>query len=682
MQRLLRPKSIALLGGKWVDMMHEQNRKLGFRGSIWHVHPTRPATAEHTFYRSIGELPGVPDAVVVGIPREATVAVMPELVAAGVGGAVCYASGFAETGSDTGREMTERLVASAGELPFLGPNCYGFINYLDGVALWPDHVATRRAERGVALICQSGTIAYTLTANQRSLPMGYVVTVGNQSRIHVEHLMDFVLDDPRVTAVGIYVEGIKDLRAFIAAAEKARAKQIPIALVKAGRSEVAARATVSHTASLTGADDLYDALFRRLGIARCESLAELCETLKLLHCCGALGGNRLGAMGCSGGDMAMLADTAEPLGLDLPEIPAAPAEQLKITLGERVTISNPLDYHTYIWTDETRLRECFGAMLDAGFDATALVIDHSDPETCDISSFVTVLEQFLAMAKARRVAAAVLASLPETLPRAQREQALASGVAPLQGMPEGLRAIAHAAFIGATRGQSAPRLIEAPAGRESTTSLGEAAAKAMLEAAGIAVPRARLVALEDAPAAAREIGFPVVVKACAPGLLHKTEAGGVALNLRNADQVMAAIERMSALGPEVLVEEMVTDGVAEALLGVVVDPQFGPVLVIGSGGILTELLADSAPVLFPVDEAAVTRAIDGLKLAPLIAGFRGQPAGDRAALTQACVRLAALAEREAARLVELDVNPVIVRPAGRGVVAVDALVRFNVAAAG
>jgi acetyl-CoA synthetase len=278
-ERLLAPRSIALVGGEWADAVATASRKIGYSGELWRVHPSRPSTPGQRYYRSIDELPGAPDAAFVAAPNREVPAIAARLAARGAGGFVCFAAGFSESGTAEGRQLTDELLASAPELPFFGPNCYGFINFFEGVALWPDQLVGARRERGVALICQSGTISLNLLFNGRSLPIGCLITVGNQTRLAAEDLIELLAADPRVTAFGLYLEGVKDVGRFTHAIAAARSAGKPIALVKAGRTAAAARTAHTHTGALAGADAAFDAFCRRTGIARCDSLGTLCETL-------------------------------------------------------------------------------------------------------------------------------------------------------------------------------------------------------------------------------------------------------------------------------------------------------------------------------------------------------------------------------------------------------------------
>ena len=679
LRRLLAPRSLALVGGAWADAVLAASGVIGYTGQVWRVHPTRPSSAKERYFRSVEELPAAPDAAFIATPAREVPAIAAALARRGAGGFVCFAAGFSETGTPDGERLTRELLASAGGLPFLGPNCYGFVNFFDGAALWPDQVVGSRIERGVALICQSGTLALNLLFSDRSLPIGCVLTVGNQTRLAAEDLIELLAADERVSALGLYLEGVRDGARFAAAAARARAAGKPIALVKAGRTE-AARSTVhTHTGALAGADAAFDAFCAQAGIARCETLATLCETLKIFHSGGPLAGRRILAMGASGGDMAMTADAARHLGLDFAPIPADAAARLTEILSARVHTSNPFDFHTHVWFDPPRQREMFGVAQRAGFDVVAFLVDCPPPGVADDSAYVSAIDAFAAALPGATARGAVIASLPESLSRATRERCLARGIVPLQGQREALEALDLAGAVGESwaRGGEGASLVRPRARPAAARTLAEAAGKSALAAFGVRVPRSQLVAWADAAGAAEALGFPVVIKAAGGALEHKTELGAVVLNVRSATAAAAAAERLSSISATVLVEEMVSDGVAEILLGVSVDPQFGQLLTLGAGGVLTELLRDSVSLLPPFSPASIAAAIGKLRVARLLTGYRGRPPGDVAALIETALAATRYAAANLERLVELDLNPVIVRPAGRGAVAVDALIRLG-----
>jgi acetate---CoA ligase (ADP-forming) len=686
-RRLIAPRSIALVGaGAWTDLVAAGNAALGFSGAIWRVHPSRASTETAPYYRSIAELPGVPDATFVAVPNHEVPALAGALAAHGAGGFVCFSAGFTETATETGRLLTHELSASAGALPFFGPNCYGFVNFFDRVAMMPDQIVGDCVESGVALICQSGTIALTLMFNDRSLPIGYLFTVGNQTRLAVEDLIELLCDDARVTAFGLYLEGIKDPVRFARAAELARRAGKPIAMIKSGRTAAAARTAHSHTGALAGADAIFEAFCRRAGIARCDTLGTLCETLKLFHTGGPLPGNKVLVMGASGGDMAMTADVARDLELDFSSIPPASTAVLREVLTDRVTIANPFDIHTYLWFDPPALRRVFAEVLNAGYDAAGFMLDCPPEQKADTTSFDAVIDVFIDAARNAPTRAALIASLPETMSQRVRQRCLQGGVIPLQGQREALEALALAGAVGVAwrndpgvQLQLPPTDVSASASSASAPvqALDEHAGKTELARFGLTIPRGRIVAAAGAAEAAAALGFPVVMKAVSAQLEHKTEVGGVALNIRNRADADAAALRLAGLSPTLLVEEMITDGLAEILIGVIVDAQFGQVLVLGAGGVFTEVMADSVSLLPPWSHDSIAAGLQRLGIAKLLAGYRGKPAADVDAVIRAALCVARYAAANVARLVEIDVNPLIVRPVGGGAVAVDALIRLK-----
>jgi acetate---CoA ligase (ADP-forming) len=681
LHRLIAPRSIALVGaGAWTDAVAAGNAAIGYSGALWRVHPTRASSAATTYYRSIADLPDIPDAAFIAVPNHAAPGVAGALAARAAGGFVCFSAGFSETGTESGLRLSRELEESAGDLPYFGPNCYGFVNFFDRVAMMPDQIVGPPVERGVALICQSGTIALTLMFNQRSLPIGCLFTVGNQTRLAVEDLIEILCEDARVSAFGLYLEGIKDPERFARAAALARAAGKPIAVIKSGRTAAAVRTAHSHTGALAGADVVFEAFCRQAGIARCDTLSTLCETLKLFHMGGPLAGRKVLVMGASGGDMAMTADVSRDMELDFAPLPPARAAALREVLTDRVTIANPFDIHTYLWFDPPALKRVFGEVLRSGYDAAGFMLDSPPEGQADAAAYDAVIDVFIDAARGAPSRAALIASLPETMSPRIRKRCLDGGVIPLQGQREALEALSLAGSVGTAWSSSAGVQLQRPAPRASSTAirnLGEYEGKAALAEFGVRIPMGRRVPAHAAAAAALELGFPVVLKATGSHLTHKTEVGGVVLNVRTETDARNAAERLAKLSDTLLVEEMFTDGVAEVLIGVIVDAQFGQVLVLGAGGVLTEMLSDSVSLLPPWTHASVDAALKRLTVCKLLAGFRGKPAADVAALIDTILGVARYAAENASALVEIDVNPVIVRPAGLGAVAVDTMIRLQ-----
>jgi len=300
--RLLRPKSIAVIGGgAWCTNVIIQAQKFGFKGPIWPVHPSKPTIVDIPAYPSIESLPAAADAVFIGINSHATIEAVDVLAQQGAGGAVCFASGFQEAIGEIseGADLQAQLLMAAGEMPIIGPNCYGFINALDGALLWPDQHGATKIASGVAIITQSSNIAINITMQRRALPLAYMVTVGNQAQIGLAEIGADLLADPRVTALGLHIEGVGDIRTLEALSQQAATLGKPVIALKVGASGQARAATISHTASLAGSEAGARALLHRLGIPQVETLPEFIEALKLLHVAGPLTTNRIASMSCS-----------------------------------------------------------------------------------------------------------------------------------------------------------------------------------------------------------------------------------------------------------------------------------------------------------------------------------------------------------------------------------------------
>jgi len=384
--------------------------------------------------------------------------------------------------------------------------------------------------------------------------------------------------------------------------------------------------------------------------------------------------------GASGGDMAMVSDSASKLDLDFSQIPETEMEVLRASVGERVKLNNPLDIQTATWFDYPKLRQMFAALLRSDYAVTAFMVDPQDETEADTEAFDLAIDSFLDTVKENSASgnAALLSSLPESLSKATREKCLDAGVVPLQGLAESLEALQHAAKIKIVWNEwSRPEIIPPLPDDLTVRTLTESESKEMLVEHGFKVPKSILANPDEISAVAEEIGFPVVLKAVAPEMSHKTELGGVALNLKNVPEVVATATAMSGIAEYFIVEEMITDGVAEMILGVSVDPQFGPTLTLGAGGVYTELLKDSVALLFPVSGKQVRQSIEKLRINALLQGWRGKAEGDIEALVEAVLKLANFVERHAGHLAGCDINPLIVRPCGKGVVAVDALINLK-----
>ena len=669
LDRLFRPKSVAVIGGGyWARSIIEQCRKIGFQGAIYPIYPRATDVDGIPVYRTLADLPETPDAAFICVNRNATIDVVRELSQMGAGGAVCFASGFLESQAETqdGASLQAELVSAAGDMPIVGPNCYGFVNYLDQACLWPDQHGGIPVDRGVAIITQSSNIAINLSMHTRAMPIAYLMTAGNQAKVSMADLARFVLADPRVTALGLHIEGLGDPNEFLQLAQEAHAMGKGIVVIKVGASDQAQAATISHTASLAGSAAGASAIFERLGVAQVQDLTTFMDTLMVLHHVGPLNGDTVATISCSGGEASLMADLGQAVRVEFPDLVPNQRDALRYALGDKVALANPLDYHTYIWGDGAAMGRCYAAMMLGDQDATILVVDFPRADRCSQSAWDCVIEGVeYAHAQSDRVLI-LAASLAENMPEHVAERLGALGIPCLNGLRESLEAVRAAAAVGQGIQNDQPLWISTPS--ETSVTLSEAEAKADLAQSGLTVPAARVVSLDDIDNQG-DFPFPAVIKAQV--LAHKSDAGGVALNLTSMDAVKFAAQNMGS--DSFLMEQMITGAVCEILIGVVADPAHGFVLTLAAGGVMTEILKDSTTLVLPVTPQDVTEAFQRLKIAPILNGYRGQPAADMAALVDAVMSVQSYVQQNMDDVLEVEINPIIATPTTA--IAVDALIR-------
>ncbi|MEP0250001.1 MAG: acetate--CoA ligase family protein [Roseobacter sp.] len=663
LNRLLRPGSIAVVGGgAWCRQIIHQTLAMGFAGEIYRVHPKPNAVEGIPAVQRIADLPSAPDAVFLGINRHATLDAIAELSAMGAGGAVCFASGFSEAMAEdaSGVALQKKLIAAAGQMPVLGPNCYGFVNAVDGALLWPDQHGCRLVERGAAVITQSSNIAINLSMQQRGLPISYVVTCGNMAQTSQAEIALALLEDPRVTAIGLHVEGFGDTTEWHQLACKAQQKNIPLIVLKVGASEQAQRATISHTASLAGSDVGADALLQHLALPRVYDLPTFLETLMLLHCNGRLSSPQLSSISCSGGEASLVADMAKSFAVDFPALTQCQRAQASVALGDMVALSNPLDYHTYVWGDVEKMTAAWLPMAAEHIGLVLIVIDY--PHT-DAAAWECATQAAISVHQASRRPIAVVSSLPELLPEGISKRLIDAGVTPLHGVREALGA-AEAAAHQDRFNEAVPLGVAADGIPEM---LLESEAKACLSRYGVIVPKNVTGLVEQLAVNAAGLQAPLALKAL--GLAHKSEAGALRLHLtHDALQNEASAMR----GETFLVEEMVQNAVAELLVGVTRDAAHGYVLTLAAGGVLTELWQDRVSLLVPATQEQVTEQLQKLRIYPLLRGYRNAPKADMNAIVRAIMSVQDFVVAEAASLYEIEINPLICT--GQSAVAADALI--------
>ena len=687
LKRLLKPRHIAFVGGKAVEDCINATRKSGFTGHIWAVHPQYTELAGVACVPSLADLPEPPDATLIAVSRERTVDVVAELNAMGAGGAVSIVGEFAETGED-GAALQTRLVTAAGDLALVGPNCLGVMNMFDGMAVWGgDNVFSPVAGDGVALISQSGYVAYSVTNVEQALPLGYAISMGNQAVLNVADYIDAMLDDPRVRAIGLYLEGIVDIAAFSAAALRAVKQGVPLVALKAGGTQESAELAQSHSGTLAVDNEIWSALFRRFAIVEAGSPKALIEALKLLGSPKPPKGNRVVAAANSGGYAAMIGEKGRNVGLDFPAPTKAQRNALRQTVPELVSLMNPLDWNlpwAAMSTPDTS-DNGMGLLMDDRCDLLVYFVDW--PRELDVADVWWPTLEGLIQLNNRMDCPVVIASvLPDGLPADLRLRLANAGVVTLQGLDDTLCAIRTVAQYSILRAQVLAdvenRLLSTPAVLTgSLVTLNEEMGKALIAEHDIPVPAHATGTFEEVIAAADLLGFPLAVKLLNEDLLHKNRAGAVHLNINDASGLKQAI---SAIQTSVsrydarldtshfLIENMVEAPRAEFIVGVSHKPGIGHVLVIGRGGTDVEELRDFATLLLPVSAVQIEDAIRRLSLVRKL----GLDQQDIASLVQVVSQVAQFSDQYRDRLVELDVNPIILDTFGN-CTAVDAMMRMR-----
>lgn len=706
------------------------------------MHPSRSRLAGQPCYVDIEALPGVPDACFIAVNKERTIELVQSLAAAGAGGAICFATGFSEqAGLDRlAEERQMRLTEAAGDMPVIGPNSYGLVNYLDGVALWPDQHGGQRVNRGVAVITQSSNIAINLSMQKRGLPLAFLITAGNQAQTTLADLAASVLEDSRVSALGLHIEGFSDIRAFESLAARARALGKRIVVLKTGVTPLARAALMSHTRSLSGDDAAAGEFIERLGLLRARGIGEFIETLKVLHLPRKVGGDRVLAMSSSGGEAAIVGDFGAAQGLQFPALLDDQKQALRQVLGKDLALANPLDYHTATRDDRKTMEGMVSAMLQcvepppsatrsandqfpSRADVALLVLDFPRDDRCDNTLWQRVLQAFVTASEHWQGVRAVLATLPENMPEDIVQAMWQHDVVALNGLNDGLRALANAAWLdmadsteaplpvwlpenpdtsfkaaalslvegsgsGSSRaGRSARRASQeawglvhsAVTGRQPPRLLDESTAKRWLNRFGIDVPAAVRLSFADVRSSLRlsraldkassAISYPVVAKGL--GVVHKSDANAIALDIENRRELERAIRQIDCEGG-CLIEEQVSAVSVELLVSVIRDPVHGLLMTIGAGGQATEVLADSVHCLVPARREELRRRLERLRCAPLLDGYRQRPPVDRERLLDTLEAMQQAALQLGERLVELEVNPLMC--SADACIAVDAFV--------
>ncbi len=706
---LMHPRSVAIVGAsqRGASPLSREPRgnrvirnlkNFGYPGRIVAVNPKYSEVMDCPCYPEIGAIPEPVDCVVLAVPNRQVPDLLEAAAGAGVRAAVVFSAGFAEIGGE-GKARQARLEALSKERGFLicGPNCYGVLNVYGKAPLFASTIPPGFLAGSVALVSQSGglstTIANALMLN-RHVGLSYIVSCGNQAGASFEEYFNYLLEDENTRVIAAFVEGFKHPDHLLAVAAQAADRNKPLIILKGGRSEVSQRAAATHSGSLAGSAEVIDAAFRQSGVVSVRSLNELIDAVSVFSCQTFIqryhGGRRLGVLSGSGGECTLIADAASSAGLEVPELTEATKTQLQEAIADFGNMNNPLDGTGAMYDDEKIFPRLLQALIDdRNIDVVAVNLEANDPRPKELKSgnrFAAAIEK---AAAASKKPIACFSSVvggpvdPEILLPLR-----AAGVPLMEGAECAALTIRHVAeCFEFQRNRTPPPALVAPQMEKLSGGILPAVeAFGLLEKFAIPVAPTRLTRDPDeAAAVAERMGFPVALKVESKEIPHKSDVGGVALKLLSAAEVRDAYARIrtevsrrapGAKTDGVIVQRMAGEGV-EMILGVKRDPLFGPVVLCGFGGVLVELLQDVAIGIPPLSRAQAEDIIRRLRAFPVLGGLRGKPPADIDALCEAIVALSRLALSLRDQLVGLDINPLIVRPKGEGVVAVDALVEIK-----
>ena len=673
-ERLIKPKHIAFVGGVDAEIAIGEAKRAGFKGLIWPVNPRRKQLGGYKCFHTLEDLPSAPDAVYLAIPRDHALNAVKDLAKLGAGGIVCYTAGFGEADLK-GQEAENLLAEYAGDMALVGPNCYGIINYIDRVALWPFAHGGSCPGYGAAIITQSGMFSSDITMSQRSLPLSYMVSAGNQTVMGLADFIDILCEKPEVRAIGLHIEGLSNVSLFEKAALKALRLNKPVVALKTGTSKIGSTLTLSHTGSLSGSKELYEALFKRTGVISVNNPSQFLETLKYLCVSGCPKQENIIGFTCSGGGATMLADKAEDIGLKFPSFNKEKTDKLVALLPEIATLSNPLDYTTPIWGQPEKTKPVFQEAMNQVLAQSAILVQDYPAKGLD-ESLVYYRNDALAFAEAaadNNLPAAICSTIPENFDRETRDLLVSLGVSPMQGIHETLNAISHAAKWNKNKAHILEKkldsVFEVVAKLDRLSVLDEYESKALLKKNGFDVPKGKLCLDKVNSDDLKNLNFPVALKMVGSKILHKTEVNAVVLNIKSDLELGVAVENMrssvSKKAPNLvsnryLIEEMANTPLAELIVGIRSDSQFGLSLTIGSGGVLVDLIGDVSTVILPTHSGEIREAIKNLKVFKLLDGFRGKPKVKLEVVVDVIMKLVVFAEKNINLISEIEINPMFV----------------------
>ena len=681
---LLRPRSVAVVGASSrVDSLGEWALKNlaigGYPGKVYAVNPRHETLQGRRCYSSIADLPETPELVIFAVGDQRIEAALDEVIAAGVPAAVIQSTLVIDDDSEPClRDRVQRKIADSGML-VCGANCMGFYNVRDRVWTCGFDSAEHEPPGNVALISHSGSGMSGIIDCEERIRINLAVSTGNELGVSMDEYLDFALDLPETRVVGLFIETARNPDGFRAALEKAAQRRIPIVALKVGRTKKSAQLTVSHSGAMAGDDATYEAIFDRYGVQRARDQDEFATMLIMFSELHPVGTGGLVTLHDSGGERQLLVDLAHDANVPLTQLSDKTVKELEAILDPELPAVNPLDAWSRGGADAGEvMTRCLSLMMQDAGAALAAVIHDRAPQGLVYPSYLNYMQ------RARAESGKPVALVAARQGTGHDEAVVASthaGFPVLDGVSQFLRGVnALFAFrdflLRNVSEPSAPEktVVEHWQSRlRSGDTLAEVESLAVLDEFGITTSRPEAAGSEaQALAAARQIGFPVSLKTAKDGLFHKSEQGGVILGIGDEDQLRHMYQFLSRrLGDDVLVAPMVAAGV-DMFLGIRRDPQFGPIVILGFGGILAETIDDVQFALPPFDAAHARRCVDRMRLRPLLDGVRGSPAVNIDNFCETAARFSVLAHELRDVLFEFDVNPLVVNE--EGATAVDALV--------
>lgn len=681
---LVEPRSVAIVGaspkpGSFGNDMIRVLRSGGYEGAIRLVNPNYATIDGEPCFASLAALPEPVDLAVLGVAGTRLEAALDDAIAAGARAAVIFDSCYVE--EEGTPKLLDRLKARAraAALPVCGGNGMGFYNFERRTHV-SFQAAPERPAGGIALVAHSGSVFVLLANADRRYRFNLVVSPGQEIGATIADYVDYALDLPSTRVVALFLETVRDPQGFVAALEKARERRIPVVALRVGRTEAGSRFAATHSGAIAGSQAGLEAVFDRYGVLAVDTLDELLATSHLLSTVPAAGPGGLAMVTDSGGLRELVVDLAHDHGVAFSQPTAETMRRLAETLPHGLEAANPLDCAGALRADYARVFADGLSLLAEDRNTAALAFEFEVRD--DFAYMPALLDAAKAMPAASRKPFLVVNSFAGTGNGRIAAELLDAGVPLVNGASNALVAVKHLLayrdFHARDHGPSFAAaghasLVASWSAKLAAGALGEADSLALLRAFGVATTEARAARdLAGALAAAQALGYPVALKTAAPGIHHKSDVRGVKLGLGDPDRLAAAYRDLETrLGPQVTVEPMVGDGV-ELAFGAIADPQFGPLVMVGAGGTLIEVLKDRRFALAPFGEQEARRLIDGLGLRPLLDGVRGARPADVGKLAQSLARFSELAAALDGRYDEIDVNPVISGPSAA--VAVDALV--------